>query len=71
MSWLRKAAKVVKGKHIRFRNSDSSRSGHSDSSDWQDQSVPPGFDPQDNVSMGSARDMSTSFVHYDGSGSEE
>jgi hypothetical protein len=50
-----------------FRDLDSSCSGHSHFSDWQDHSVPPGFDPQDNVSMGTTRDMSTSSVHYDGS----
>jgi hypothetical protein len=71
MSWFRKAAKVVKGKHIRFHNSDSSRNNHSHYSDWQEHSVPPGFDPQGNVFAGSAQDMSTSSVHYDWSGSEE
>jgi hypothetical protein len=71
MSWFRKAAKVVKGKHIRFRDSDSSCSSHSHSSDWQEHSVPPGFDPQGNLSAGSAKDMSTSSMHYDWSGSEE
>jgi hypothetical protein len=55
----------VKGKHIRFRDLDSSHSSHSHSSDWQEHSVPPGFDPQGNVSVGSAQDMSTSSVHYD------
>jgi hypothetical protein len=43
----------VKGKHIRFRDSDSSHSSHSHSSDWQEHSVPSGFDPQGNVSAGS------------------
>jgi hypothetical protein len=71
MSWFRKAVESVKGKHIRSRDSDSSRSNHSHSSDWQEHSVPPGFEPQGNVSVGSAQDMSTSSVHYDWTGSEE
>jgi hypothetical protein len=71
MSWFRKAAKVVKGNHIRFRDSDSSRNSHTHSSDWQQHSVPPGFDSQGNVSTCSAQDMSTSSMHYDWSCSEE
>jgi hypothetical protein len=71
MSWFRKAAKVVKGKHIRFRDLDSSHNSHSHSSEWQEHSVPPSFDPQGNVSTGSAQDMPTSSVHYEWSGSEE
>jgi hypothetical protein len=71
MCWFHKTTKVAKGKRIKLRDSDSSRNSHSHSLDWQEHSVPPGFDPQGNVSAGSAQDMSTSFVHYDWLGSEE
>jgi hypothetical protein len=52
-------------------DSDSSRSGHSNTSGLQDHSVPLGFESHDNVYMGSAQYLSTSSVRYDGSGSEE
>jgi hypothetical protein len=71
MSWFCRVAKAAKGKHIRFRGSDSSHNCHYHLSDWQEHSVPLDFDPQGDVFMGSSQDMSTSSEHYYWSESEE